>query len=277
MLVKKLNFMREYTDFKCHIKGDFQLKPCVYIIGVGPGDPELLTVKAYKILLLADVIIFADSLIPEEMLSLCRQDAEIIPTANKTLEEIVPLMVDRVRDGKSVARLHSGDLSLYSAIHEQMNLLAEVMIPFELIPGIGVFQAAAAKLKVELTIPGLVQSIILTRISGNATPVPDDEDLASLAAHKASLCLYLSASHIEKAQNKLLQHYSRDTLVAICYRIGWKDEKVLIVKLEDMARSTIQENLIRTTMYIISPALKFDTEKLRSSLYNPQHSHIFRP
>jgi precorrin-4/cobalt-precorrin-4 C11-methyltransferase len=261
----------------CNIKADFQLKPCVYIIGAGPGDPDLLTVKAHKILLLADVIIFADSLIPKEILSICRQDASIIPTANKTLEEIVPLMVDRVRDGKSVARLHSGDLSLYSAIHEQMNLLVEAEIPFELIPGIGVFQAAAALLKIELTIPGLVQSIILTRISGNATPVPDSEDLASLAAHKASLCLYLSVGHIEKAQEKLLQHYSINTPVAICYRIGWKDEKILVVPLKDMASCTIKENLVRTTMYIISPALKIDTEKLRSSLYSPQHSHIFRP
>jgi precorrin-4/cobalt-precorrin-4 C11-methyltransferase len=116
-------------------------------VGAGPGDPDLLTVKAQKLLNRADVILFADSLVPEEILELCREDAEIIQTANKTLEEILPIMIERVRSHKSVVRLHSGDPSLYSAIHEQMQLLAEADIPFEVIPGISAFQAAAANLK----------------------------------------------------------------------------------------------------------------------------------
>lgn len=252
------------------------LAPAVYIVGAGPGDPDLLTVKAQKILQKADVIVFADSLVPKQMLQDVRPDAEIVRTGNKTLEEIVPLMIERVREQKSVVRLHSGDLSLYSAIHEQMQALAEAEIPFEVIPGISAFQAAAAKLGVELTVPGLVQTIILTRISGRASAVPEAEELASLAAHQASLCLYLSARHVEDAQAKLLEHYPADTPVAICFRVGWPDEKILLVTLDKMATITNEENLIRTTLYIISPALG-EVGKARSRLYHPEHSHLFRP
>ncbi|TVP66533.1 MAG: precorrin-4 C(11)-methyltransferase [Nodularia sp. (in: Bacteria)] len=256
------------------MKNNLDIVPsAVYIVGAGPGDPDLLTVKAQKLLAVADVILFADSLIPEEILHLCRPDAEIIPTANKTLEEIIGLMVERVRSHKSIIRLHSGDPSLYSAVHEQMQLLAEANIPFEVIPGISAFQAAAAKLKIELTVPGLVQTIILTRISGR-TQVPPTEELATLAAHQASLCLYLSARHIENAQGKLLEHYPAETPIAICYRIGWPDEKIMVVPLNQMANFTHEENLVRTTLYLISPALS--PAKGRSRLYHPEHNHIFR-
>ena len=257
------------------------MNSAVYIVGAGPGDPELLTVKAQKLLANGDVILFADSLIPEEILHLCREDAEIIPTANKTLEEIIELMMERVRSHKSVIRLHSGDPSLYSAIHEQMQLLAAANIPFEVIPGISAFQAAAAKLKIELTVPGLVQTIILIRISGR-TEVPASEELATLAAHQASLCLYLSARHIENAQAKLLEHYPADTPIAICFRIGWPDEKIMVVPLNEMAKCTQEKNLMRTTLYLISPALSQTKElwsksgQRRSRLYHPEHSHIFR-
>ncbi|TAF02843.1 MAG: precorrin-4 C(11)-methyltransferase [Nostocales cyanobacterium] len=249
------------------------LEPAVYIVGAGPGDPDLLTVKAQKLLARADVILFADSLIPEHILDICRQDAEMIKTANKTLEEILPMMVAGVRSQKSVVRLHSGDPSLYSAIHEQMQLLAEANIPFEVIPGISAFQAAAAKLKVELTVPSLVQTIILTRISGR-TEVPSREELASLAAHQASLCLYLSARHIADAQTKLLEHYPAQTQVAICFRVGWPDEKIRVVSLAEMAACTQEEQLLRTTLYIVSPALSPTIS--RSRLYHPQHNHLFR-
>ncbi len=265
----------EYTENLSYKKTlHAAIEPSVYIVGAGPGDPDLLTVKAQKLLAVADVILFADSLVPEQILELCRKDAEIIRTANQTLEEILPIMIDRVRSQhKSLVRLHSGDPSLYSAIHEQMHLLAEANIPFEIIPGISAFQAAAAKLKVELTVPGLVQTIILTRISGR-TEVPATEELASLAAHQASLCLYLSARHVENAQAKLLEHYPAETPIAICFRIGWPDEKIKVVPLNEMADCTHQEKLIRTTLYIISPALS--AAKGRSRLYNPEHSHLFR-
>ncbi len=249
------------------------LAAAVYIVGAGPGDPDLLTVKAHKLLARADVILFADSLVPAQILDICRSDAEIIQTANKTLEEILPIMIERVRSHKSVVRLHSGDPSLYSAIQEQMQLLAADHIPFEVIPGISAFQAAAAQLKIELTIPGLVQTIILTRISGR-TEVPATEELATLAAHQASICLYLSARHVAEAQAKLLEHYPPQTQVAICFRVGWPDEKIRVVPLAEMANCTHQEQLLRTTLYIISPALL--AVNGRSRLYHPEHNHLFR-
>jgi precorrin-4/cobalt-precorrin-4 C11-methyltransferase len=265
-----------------------KLPAAVYIVGAGPGDPDLLTVKAQKLLAQADVILFADSLVPRSLLQGVRSEAEIIRTANKTLEEILPVMIDRVQSGKSVIRLHSGDPSLYGAVQEQMHALWSAQIPFEVIPGISAFQAAAAKLRVELTVPGLVQTIILTRISGR-TEVPAPEELSSLATHQASLCLYLSARHVESAQAKLLAHYAADTPVAICFRVGWPDEKIWLVALDQMAEVTRREDLIRTTMYVISPALAAPTVPLefapdgsnqaivrRSRLYNPDHDHLFR-
>jgi len=271
------------------------LPAAVYIVGAGPGDPELLTVRAQKLLAQANTILFADSLVPQQILQGVRPDAELIRTANKTLEMILPLMIERVRAGRSVIRLHSGDPSLYGAVQEQMQALVDAAIPFEVVPGISAFQAAAAKLRVELTIPELVQSIILTRISGR-TNVPATEELATLAAHQASLCLYLSARHIEQAQADLLRHYPVGTPVAICFRLGWPDEKIWLVPLEQMAAVTERENLIRTTLYVVSPALAAATvpkdilrwqpdeasqtmETLlvgRSRLYSPDHSHLFR-
>jgi precorrin-4/cobalt-precorrin-4 C11-methyltransferase len=256
--------------------GASPLESAVYFIGAGPGDPELLTVKAYKILQRADVILFAHSLVPRQILQDARPDAELIPTGSTILEEILPMMIDRVRKGLSVVRLQSGDLTLYSAIQEQIRALAEAGIPFELVPGISAFQAAAAKLATELTVPELVQTIILTRVEGQASSMPEAEELASLAAHKASLCLYLAARHIDSAQEKLLQHYEANTPVAVCFRIGWPDEKIWIVPLEEIAELTRQENLIRTTLYLISPALN-NSQGTRSKLYHPEHAHLFRP
>ncbi len=254
--------------------------PGVYIVGAGPGDPELITLRGWRLLQGADVVLYANSLVPTQVLTWMNPAAEPIATASMTLEAIVPLMVERVRAGKVVVRLQSGDPSLYSAIHEQMALLSAAQVPFEVIPGISAFQAAAAKLNVELTVPGLVQSIILTRISGR-TQVPATEELVSLAAHRASLCLYLSARHVEAAQADLLQHYPPETPVAICYRVGWPDETILLVPLTEMARTTRDRDLIRTTLYLVSPALgetlSPDGTPVRSRLYNPDHTHLFRP
>jgi len=245
----------------------------VYIVGAGPGDPDLLTIRAHRLLSHADVVLFADSLVPLQILQGVRTNAEVIPTADKTLEEILPLMVERVRAGRSVVRLHSGDPTLYGAVHEQIQGLIAAEIPFEIVPGISAFQYAAAKLQVELTVPGLVQTIILTRISGR-TEVPEAEELSALAAHKASLCLYLSARHVEAAQAKLLQHYPAEMTIAICFRLSWPDEKICLVPLNQMATVTHQQNLLRTTLYLISPALEATTG--RSHLYNPTHNHLFR-
>lgn len=251
-------------------------KPAVYFIGAGPGDPDLLTLKGHKLLSQADVILYADSLVPSQMLRDVRPEAQCIKTGNKTLEEILPLMIENVQQNRIVVRLHSGDLTLYSAIYEQIQALSQANIAYECVPGISAFQAAAAKLSTELTVPDLVQTIILTRISGAASSVPEAEELASLAAHQASLCLYLAARHVETAQEKLLQHYAPDTPVAICFRVGWEDEKIWIVPLSEMAIATRSEDLIRTTLYLISPALT-TSQAVRSQLYHPQHRHLFRP
>jgi precorrin-4/cobalt-precorrin-4 C11-methyltransferase len=257
-----------------------QHHPQLYLIGVGPGDPDLLTVKAERIIAGADVILSADSLIPDRIFQGARADAEIIKTSHQTLEEIVAIAIDRVRSGLVVARLHSGDLTLYSAITEQIHAFRAAKIEIELVPGIGAFQAAAARLQIELTVPEIVQTIILTRPTGRASSVPAAEDLASLAAHRASLCLYLAAKHVEAARSKLLEHYPPDTPVAICFRIGWEDEQIWVVPLTEIAAVTARENLVRTTMYLISPALaeiQSGGKSTRSRLYHPQHQHLFRP
>ncbi len=247
----------------------------VYFIGAGPGDPDLLTIKGQKILAQADVVIYADSLIPLQMLRDLKPAAEVIATSSMTLEEIVPLMIERVQSNKLVVRLHSGDLTLYSAITEQLQGLRLANINCELIPGISAYQAAAARLQVELTVPGLVQTIILTRAQGRASAMPSTENLASLAAHRSSLCLYLAAKQVRVAQIQLLEHYPADTPVAICWRVSWPDEKILVVPLADMAATTEREQLLRTTMYIISPAFG-EVGAYRSHLYNPAHAHLFR-
>ncbi len=266
------------------------LTAAVYIVGAGPGDPELLTVKAQRLIHQADVIVFADSLVPPQLLLLARRDAEKIGSADKTLEDLLALMIARVKAGKSVVRLHSGDPCLYSATQEQMQALLEAGVPFEVIPGISVFQAAAARFRVELTVPEQVQTIILTRVSGR-TQVPAAEELATLAAHQASLCLYLSARHVLQAQAQLLQHYEPDTPVAVCFRLGWPDERLWLVPLTEMACLTEREQLSRTTLYIVSPALAAATippeiaplrqthplQKARSHLYHPDHARLFRP
>jgi len=279
----------------------------VYIVGAGPGDPDLLTIKAQRLIKTADVILYANSLVPQQILDMAHPEAELVPTANKTLEEILPLMAKRAKAHKTVVRLHSGDPSLYGAVYEQMQSLAAEQIPFEVVPGISAFQAAAARLNVELTVPGLVQTIILTRVSGR-TQVPEPEELASLAAHQASLCLYLSARHVDNSQDKLLQHYPSDTPVAVCFRLGWPDEQIWVVPLSDMSAVTKAQKLERTTLYLISPALRTahplpdpkievqpgvlqvssagdrpdetlqsDETQRRSRLYNPEHHHLFRP
>jgi precorrin-4/cobalt-precorrin-4 C11-methyltransferase len=256
-----------------------QITPQVYIIGVGPGDPDLLTVKGQRLIATADVILYADSLIPDRILQDTRANAEIIKTSGQTLEEIVATIEDRVQAGLVIARLHSGDLTLYSAITEQIHALRVANITVELVPGISAFQAAAAKLQVELTVPEIVQTIILTRPTGRASAVPTAENLASLAAHQSSLCLYLAARHVATAQAQLLEHYPPETLVAICFRVGWEDEQILVVPLTEMALVTERQNLIRSTMYIISPALAEINGKVsgtRSKLYHPNHQHLFR-
>jgi precorrin-4/cobalt-precorrin-4 C11-methyltransferase len=246
----------------------------VSIVGAGPGDPELITVRGRQRLAEADVVVYAGSLVPETMLAVCRDDVEVLDTRSHVLESWLPLVVERAKAGRRVVRLQDGDPCLYGALHELLVYLLEREVPFEIVPGVSAFQAAAARLNAELTVPRLVQTIILTRTQGE-TDVPNPENLASLASHRASLCLYLSAHHVTKAQQQLMEHYPADTPMAVCYRLGWEDELVQVGRLEEMARLTHELKLTRTVLYVVSPALA-GGEDARSQLYSPEHAHIFR-
>jgi precorrin-4/cobalt-precorrin-4 C11-methyltransferase len=231
-------------------------------------------VRGQTYLAAADVVFYTGSLVPEQMLRVCRPETELIDTRSLVLESMIPQMVQRVAAGLKVVRLQDGDPALYGALRELMMGLLHAGIGVEIVPGVSAFQLAAARLQVELTVPELVQTIILTRASGR-TQVPVAEDLASLASHQASLCLYLSARHVESAQQHLLTHYDPKTPIAICYRLGWPEEQILLGSLAEMASLTQSATWDRTVLYVISPALA-EAVQTRSRLYSPQHSHLFR-
>ncbi len=245
----------------------------ISIIGAGPGAIDLLTIRALERIKDAEVLVWTDSLIPQEIPDLAPEKCKKIRTRSLTLEEIVPLLIKEAKSGKKVVRLHDGDPCLFGAISEQICRLSDEGIDVEVIPGISAYQATAALLKKELTIPGIVQTIILSRAGGRTT-IPSSERLQYLSSIKASLCLYLSARHIEEAQKILLQYYPKDTPVAIGYRVTWKDQWLKIITLDNMAATSRSKKLIRTTLYIISPAL--NSTNNRSKLYNPDHNHLFR-
>ncbi len=246
------------------------MKP-IYFVGAGPGDPDLITVKGKNLLQQADVVIYTNSLIPTQMLDYCRADVVLVPSLDLSLETITELMINYQKNDRLVVRLHDGDPSLFSTIGEQINLLNAAGIPIEIVPGVSAFQLGAARLQRELTTPELVQTVILTRVSGRTT-VPDRESLIELAKHRASLCLYLSAKHIKTAQLQLLNHYPPDTPVAICYHLGWQDELIRMTNLESMAAISGELNLQRSTLYIISPVLQ--SVKNRSVLYSQKNNDI---
>ena len=252
----------------------------VYIVGAGPGNPDLITVRGMRLLQQADVVLYAGSLVPEELLGYCTSDATIIDTRSQVLETLLPHLIDAAKAGQVVIRLQDGDPCLYGALHEFSVRLLEAGVEFEVVPGVSAFQAAAARLGVELTVPNLVQSIILTRANGR-TSVPEREELARMAAHRASLCLYLSAHHSKSVQTTLLDHYPAETAIAICYRIGWPDESIQCGTLNQLHSLTQAAKLHRTVLYLISPALDvqaLDTASSpRSQLYHPNHDHLFRP
>ena len=246
----------------------------ISIVGAGPGAQDLLTIRAQQRLKKADVLVWTDSLIPIQITNLVKDDCEKIKTSSLTLEEILEVLIEKNKEGKRVVRLHDGDPCLYGAISEQICRLNDAGIEVEIVPGVSAFQATAATLGFELTIPGLTQTIILSRADGR-TGKPEKENLQQLASIQSSLCLYLSARHVEEVQSTLIQYYPENTPVAIAYRVTWPDEWIKIVPLNEMAKTSRENNLIRTTLYIISPTLKVGYE--RSKLYSPTHSHLFRP
>jgi precorrin-4 C11-methyltransferase len=245
----------------------------VVFVGAGPGDPDLLTRKAHRALSRADVVVYAGSLIPEDILRLAPGTASLHNSAHLTLEEIMGIVLAAVCAGKRVVRLQSGDTSIYSAIQEQMTVLDEAGIEYEVIPGISSFQAAAAALKTELTLPEVTQTIILTRGEGE-TRMPAPEALAELARHQATLCIFLSARLAETVQEQLLTGYPADTPTAVLYRVSWPDEKIIVTELADLARTIREHKLTRTTLILVGQAL--GARRNRSRLYDKSHGHIFR-
>ena len=240
----------------------------VYFIGAGPGDPEFLTIRAKDIIKRADVIIYADSLVNPEVCSFARERAEIYKSASLSLEEITKIIVNAVRQGKVVARLQSGDPSIYGAIQEQMAVLDEKGIEYKIIPGVSSLFAAAAVLKTELTVPELSQTVIITRLEGKA-PVPVLENLKSLAQHQSSMAIFLSVSLMEKVVAELLAGgYPPDTPAAVVYRASWKDEVILRAPLKSLAERVQASGIGKQALILVGAFLGAKGKRRRSRLYN---------
>lgn len=257
----------------------YPVKPgTVYFIGAGPGAPDLITVRGRDIIAQADLILYADSLVDEALpVAYARPAARIIGSAGMELEQIVTLMVETTRAGGVVARVHTGDPSLYGAIHEQMVALDEQGIPYEIVPGVTAAFAAAARLGVELTVPEVTQTLIVTRAAGR-TPMPPREALRDLAAHGASLALYLSVNQIEHVVAELLAGgaYAPDTPVAVVYRATWPDERVITGTLAEIAAQVREAGLTRHALILVGPALHASRPATRSRLYTPAFARSYR-
>lgn len=246
----------------------------VYIVGAGAGDPELITVKGQKLLQKADVIIYAGSLVNPALLGFAKEGAEIHDSASMTLPEVIETIEKAVAKDLMVVRLHTGDPSIYGAIQEQMDALKKKGIDFEVVPGVSSFLATAAALKQEYTLPGISQTVIITRNEGR-TPVPEREKLRSLAAHHATMCIFLSIAMIEEVAAELIAGgYEETTPIAIVQRATWPEQKILRGTLATIAAQVKAEEIDRTAMIVVGDCL--DTDYDLSQLYAPGFSHMFR-
>lgn len=245
----------------------------VYFVGGGPGDPELLTVKAHKLLSQAKCCIYAGSLVGEEVLSLIPEDAESFNSANMHLAEIIEKIASADERGLDVVRLQSGDPSIFGAIGEQIMMLNRLGIDYEVVPGVSSFQAAAAALRVELTSPEVSQSVILTRTAGN-TPMPKEQELHLMARSRATICLFLSVHKIDEIVETLTPYYGADCPAAVVYHVSRRDQKTVLGTLADIAPKTKSEQITKTALVLVGPALSQET--LLSKLYDKNFSHEFR-
>ncbi|SFG44523.1 cobalt-precorrin 4 C11-methyltransferase [Desulfotomaculum arcticum] len=246
----------------------------IYFVGAGPGDPDLITVKGAKVLARAKIVIYAGSLVNKELLTICDRNAEIYNSAGMTLEQITQLMIEGHRKGLEVVRLHTGDPSLYGAIQEQMDVLRKESVPFCVIPGVSSFLAAAAAIPHELTLPGITQTVILTRMEGR-TPVPETETLRSLAAHKSTMCIFLSVHLLEELSAELIAGgFSQTTPVAVIEKASWPDERIVTGNLENISGKVKEAGITKTAMIIVSQA--FQAGYLPSRLYDADFSHSYR-
>ncbi len=250
------------------------MKGKVYFVGAGPGDPELLTIKARNVLENADVIIYAGSLVPEELVvRSAKEDCKIISSAPLNIEEIHSIILDSVEKGLMVARVHTGDPSIYGAIHEQVYLLEKHHIEYEIIPGISAAFATACKAKVSFSIPEKAQSLIITRIEGK-TKVPEKESFEKLAYHNCPMAIYLSATKAKNIKNTCLEAgYDKDTTVVIGYRVGWEDEKIIFTTLKELETTVVKHSIKRQAIFLILPHRE---HVFFSKLYDPKFSHGFR-
>lgn len=251
----------------------------VYIIGAGPGDPDLITVKGLKILRRADVILYTDSLVSPSLIEQAGDHAEIVKSSGMVLEEIVDLMAARVREGKVVARVHTGDPAIYGAILEQMVLLKRAGIPFEIVPGVSSVFAAAAALQAELTVPELTQTVILTRAEGR-TPVPPREKLRDLASHHSTLVLYLSATMLKKVVRELrAAGWDEDVPIAVAQRVTWPDQRIVRGTLGTIVQQLEDAPITRHALILcgraLDPAL-LERDEHRSKLYDKTFRHLYR-
>ena len=246
----------------------------VYIVGAGAGDPELITVKGQKLLQKADVIIYAGSLVNPALLSFAKEGAEIHDSASMTLPEVIETIEKAVAKDLMVVRLHTGDPSIYGAIQEQMDALKKKGIDFEVVPGVSSFLATAAALKQEYTLPGISQTVIITRNEGR-TPVPEREKLRSLAAHQATMCIFLSITMLADVVKELIEGgYAPSTPIAIVQRASWPEQKIVRATLETIVAEIADKGIDRTAMIVVSRCLGADYELSR--LYAPEFSHMFR-
>jgi len=246
----------------------------VHIVGAGPGDPELITVKGRKYLENADVVIYAGSLVNPELLSYCKDGAEIHNSASMTLDEVVQTIEKAEAEGKMTVRLHTGDPAIYGAIQEQMDAFKVRGIDYDVTPGVSSFLATAAALKQEYTLPGVSQTVIVTRQEGR-TPVPDREKLRSLAQHGSTMCIFLSIAMLDKVVEELIAGgYTEETPIAIVQRASWPQQKIVRATLSTICEEIKGKDIDRTAMIVVSPCLEGNYEL--SQLYTPTFSHMFR-
>jgi len=245
----------------------------IYFIGAGPGDPELITLKGKKIIDKADIIIYAGSLVNPQVLGGRKDNSTLYNSASMTLDEVVKVYSDAKDSNKIIARVHTGDPSIYGAIREQMDRCEDLKIDYEVIPGVSSFTAAASVLKKEFTLPGVSQTVICTRLEGR-TAVPEDESLEKLASHKTSMAIFLSVQMMDDVVKKLLLHYDEATPIAVIQKATWEDEKIIRGTLADIAQKVRDEDIRKTAMILIGNFLGNNYEL--SKLYDEKFSHEYR-
>lgn len=246
----------------------------VHIVGAGPGDPELITRKGYRVVSEADVVIYAGSLVNPEILKACKVECEIYNSATMNLDEVIEVIKTAVANHKQVVRLHTGDPAIYGAIQEQMDRLQELDISYEVTPGVSSFLATAAALRQEYTLPNVSQTVIITRMEGR-TPMPPKEKLSMLASHEATMCIFLSVQMMDKVVEQLIEGgYDKTTPVAIVVKASWPDQRIIRGTLETICDIVQNEGVIRQAMIVVSHVLDSDYEL--SKLYDKGFSHMYR-